>query len=275
MLRDLRVPLAEFAEQGVNLAAAAEAGTPLRRSTGMPSSGSIQLADVRFEQPASGFSHVLLDSTDAERGPGEGEPTSGPNPVEEIEDGTYKRANGEYEIPNVTTVPGANVWTVDDDGVQCPNAEFEHVQEAVEYASPWDTIVVCPGVYYESSTPVNSELNPVLAEGEKDGLTINKPLKIIGAGANKVTIKPATTLTTLGGATGTLRDGGGNVITVSRQSLGSTEYDEEYVDISGVKIESGSTTAEAGVAFFNASGRIANSEIGTIKAANGNGWGVV
>jgi hypothetical protein len=192
-----------------------------------------------------------------------------------MEDGTYQRADGEYEIPNVTTVPGANVWTVDDDGVQCPNAEFEHIQEAVEYASPWDTIVVCPGTYYESSTPVNSELNPVLAEGEKDGLTINKPLKIIGAGANKVTIKPATSLTTLGGSTGTLRDGGGNVITVSRQSLGSTEYDENFVDISGVKIESGSTTAEAGVAFFNASGRIANSEIGTIKAANGNSWGVV
>ena len=67
----------------------------------------------------------------------------------------------------MTTVPGANVWTVDDDGVQCPNAEFEHIQEAVEYANPWDTIVVCPGVYYESSTPVNSELNPVLAEARK------------------------------------------------------------------------------------------------------------
>jgi hypothetical protein len=276
-LRDLRVPLADFAEQGVNLSSIrhlelrfGEKGNP-----SMPNSGSIQLADVRFEQPASGFSKVLLDSTTPNAGPGEGEPTSGPNPVEEIEDGTYQRANGEYEIPNVTSNPGANVWTVDDDGVQCPNAQFEHVQEAVEYASPWDTIVVCPGIYYESSTPINSELNPVLAEGEKDGLTINKPLKIIGASAKKVTIKPATTLSTLGGATGTLRDGGGNVVTVSRQSLGSTEYDEEYVDISGVKIESGSTAAEAGIAFFNASGRIANSEIGTIKAANGNGWGVV
>jgi hypothetical protein len=274
MLRDLRVPLAEFAEQGVNLASLRKLelrfGEP-----GMPSSGSIQLADVRFEQPATGFSNVLLDSTEPNAGPGEGAPTSGPDPVAEMEDGTYKRADGSYEIPNVTSVPGANVWTVDDDGVQCPNAEFEHIQEAVEYASPWDTIVVCPGIYNESSTPVNSELNPVLAEGEKDGLTINKPLKIIGAGANKVTIRPATSLPTLGGATGTLRDGGGNVITVSRQSMGSTEYDENYVDISGVKIESGSTTAEAGVAFFNASGRIANSEIGTIKAANGNGWGVV
>jgi hypothetical protein len=273
MLRDLRVPLAEFAKQGVNLASLRKLelrfGEP-----GMPSSGSIQLADVRFEQPASGYSNVFLETTEG-NGPGTSGITSGPNPVEEFANGKYERADGGYEIPNVTTVPGANVWTVDDDGVQCPNAEFEHIQEAVEYASPWDTIVVCPGIYNESSTPVNSELNPVLAEGEKDGLTINKPLKIIGAGAKLVTIRPATSLTTLGGATGTLRDGGGNVITVSRQSMGSTEYDENYVDISGVKIESGNTTAEAGVAFFNASGRIANSEIGTIKAANGNSWGVV
>ena len=121
---------------------------------------------------------MLLDSTAPNAGPGEGAPTSGPNPVKEIT--TYKRADGEYEIPDVTSVPGANVWTVDDDGVQCPNAEFEHVQEAVDYASPGDTIVVCPGVYYESSTPINSELNPVLAEGEKDGLKINKTVKIIG-----------------------------------------------------------------------------------------------
>ena len=260
-------------KQGVNLASLRKLelrfGEP-----GMPSSGSIQLADVRFEQPASGYSDVFLETTEG-NGPGTSGITSGPNPVEEFANGKYERADGGYEIPNVTTVPGANVWTVDDDGVQCPNAEFEHIQEAVEYASPWDTIVVCPGIYNESSTPVNSELNPVLAEGEKDGLTINKPLKIIGAGANKVTIRPATSLTTLGGATGSLRDGGGNVVTVSRQSLGSTEYDENYVDISGVKIESGNTTAEAGVAFFNASGRIANSEIGTIKAANGNSWGVV
>lgn len=273
MLRDLRVPLADFAEQGVDLSQVRKLELRFGEE-GMPSSGSIQLADVRFEQPASGYSNVLLDSTEPNAGPGEGEPTSGPNPVTEMEQGVYKRAGASYEIPNVTKVPGANVWTVDDDGVQCPNAQFEHIQEAVEYANPWDTIVVCPGVYAESSKPLNSAANPV-GEGQMDGLTITKPLKIIGAGKSKVTIRPATTLTTLGGSTGTLRDGGGNVITVSRQSLGSTEYDEDYVDISGVTIESGSTTAEAGVAFFNSSGRIANSVVGPIKAANSNGWGVV
>lgn len=273
MLRDLRVPLADFAEEGVDLSQVRKLELRFGEE-GMPSSGSIQLADVRFEQPASGYSNVLLDSTTPNAGPGEGPPTSGPNPVEEMEHGVYARANASYEIPNVTKVPGASVWTVDDDGVQCPNAQFEHIQEAVNYANPWDTIVVCQGVYAESSEPLNSSANPV-GEGQKNGLTITKPLKIVGAGYSKVTIKPATTLTTLGGATGTLRDGGGNVITVSRQSLGSTEYDEDYVDISGVTIESGSTTAEAGVAFFNSSGRIADSVVGPIKAANSNGWGVV
>jgi hypothetical protein len=101
------------------------------------------------------------------------------------------------------------------------------------------------------------------------------PVKIIGAGASEVTIKPASTVASLGGASPTLRDGGGNVITVSRRSLGSTEYDEDFVDISGVTIESGSTAAEAGVAFFDSSGRIADSVVGPVTAANGNGWGVV
>jgi Bacterial Ig domain len=42
-----------------------------------------------------------------------------------------------------------------------------------------------------------------------------------------------------------------------------------------VTIESGSTAAEAGVAFFNSSGRIADSVVGPITAADGGGWGVV
>jgi large repetitive protein len=240
---------------------------------GEPQSGSIQLADIRFQQPVGG-SDVLLDSTAPNAGPAEGPPTSGPNPIAEWS--SYKRADGSFEIPNTTAEPGASVWTVDDDSAQCPNAQFEHIQEAVEFASPWDTIVVCPGVYAESSTPINSPLNPV-APGAQNGLTINKPLKIVGAGAGLVTIKPAAGA--LAGTEAFLRDGGGNVITVSRQSLGSTEYDEEFVDISGVTVESSVAQAEAGVAFFNASGRISNSVIGpvgpTTSRAKPTGWGVV
>jgi hypothetical protein len=263
ILRDIRVPLADLAAQGIDLSRVRK--VELRfGELGMPQSGSIQLADVRFQQPVGG-SKVLLDSTAANAGPGEGPPASGPNPVAEMEQGVYTRADGSFEIPDVTEKPGASVWTVDDDGAQCPNAQFEHIQEAVEYASPWDTIVVCPGTYAESSTPVNSELSPVQT-GAMNGLTINKPLKIIGAGAGKVTIKPAASLgSTLAGTEPFLRDGGGNVVTVSRQSMGSTEYDEEYVDISGVTIESPSAYVEAGVNFFNSSGRISDSVIGPLK----------
>lgn len=265
ILRDLRVPLSDLAKQGIDL-------TKVRKlelrfgELGMPQSGSIQLADVRFQQ-AVGGSDLLLDSTAPNAGPGEGPPSSGPNPVAEIESGKYTRADGSFSMPNVTTVPGAGVWTVDseNDGLQCPNAQFEHIQEAVEYASPWDTIVVCPGTYPESSTPVNSELSP-LQSGAMNGLTINKPLKIIGAGAGRVTIKPASSLgSSLAGTEPYLRDGGGSVVTISRQSLGSTEYDEEFVDISGVTIESPSAYVDAGVDFFNSSGRISNSVIGPLK----------
>jgi len=262
ILRDIRVPLEDFAKQGVDLSTVRKVSLRFGE-LGMPQSGSIQLADLRFEQSVTG-SDLLLDSTAPNAGPGEGPPTSGPNPITEMESGVYQRANADFEIPDKSKTPGASVWTVDDDGVQCPNAQFEKIQEAVEYASPWDTIMVCAGTYAESSTPVSSELNPVQS-GAMNGLTINKPLKIVGAGASKVTIKPAASLTTLYGTEPYLRDGGGNVITVSRQSLGSTEYDEEYVDISGVTIESANTYAEAGVAFFNASGRIANSVVGPLK----------
>jgi len=281
ILRDVRVPLADLAAQGVDLTRVRTLqlrfGAP-----GMPQSGSIQLADVSFQQPATGFSDVLLDSIEPNAGPGEGEPASGPNPVAELQAGVYQRADGGYELPAHTKTPGASVWTVDDNGAQCPNAQFEHIQEAVEFASPWDTIVVCAGVYPEASTPVTSAINPVQS-GARNGLTINKPLKIVGAGASRVTIKPAASLgNSLAGTEPFLRDGGGNVVTISRQSLGSTEYDEEFVDISGVTIESPGAYVDAGVAFFNSSGRIADSVIGPLRrvaagelAAKPHGYGVI
>jgi large repetitive protein len=279
ILKDIRVPLEDFSKQGIDL-------NRLRKlelrfgDAGMPQKGSIQLADVRFQEAPDG-SDVLLDSTAPDAGPGEGPPSSGPDPEAELEE--FPRADGTIELPDVTTTAGSNVWTVDDDGAECPNAEFGRIQDAVEHANPWDTVVVCPGVYEESSTPVPGTANPVQT-GASNGLTIKKPLKIIGAGADKVTIKPAPSAgTTLAGTEPNLRDGGGNVVTISRQSLGSGEFDENFVDISGVTIESPSTYAEAGVAFFNTSGRISDSVIGPLKrATNANqltarpdGWGVV
>jgi nitrous oxidase accessory protein NosD len=52
---------------------------------------------------------------------------------------------------------------VDDDGVQCPNANFQTINEAVLAAAPGALIRVCPGVYKESV--------PIL----KAGLTLQAP----------------------------------------------------------------------------------------------------
>ncbi len=90
-------------------------------------------------------------------------------------------------------------------------------------------------------------------------------------------------MATLAGAQPYLRDGGGNVITVSRQSLGSTDTNEMFVDISGVTVTSGKVWAEAGVAYFGAAGRLSESVVGPMKvattpaelAANPHGWGIV
>jgi parallel beta-helix repeat protein len=48
----------------------------------------------------------------------------------------------------VSAAPAAT-WTVDDDGVECPTADFAHPQDAVNAADPYDTIRVYPGLYTE------------------------------------------------------------------------------------------------------------------------------
>lgn len=163
----------------------------------------------------------------------------------------------------------ASTWTVDDDKADCPNAAFTSIQAAVNQAAPWDTVVICAGTYSEQSVPASGNNSPSQS-GSRNGLTITKPLTLKGAGADKVTIRPAAALgASLAGTAPYLRDGGGNVVTVSRQSGGSSDDNENWVEISGVTIESPDTYAEAGLAFFNTSGRLSNSRIGTIKSDGG------
>jgi hypothetical protein len=179
-------------------------------------------------------------------------------------------------------VASASTWTVDDDKAQCPSARFSSIQEAVDQAAPWDVIVVCDGLYEEQSTPPSGNGVPSAARSV-NGLTITKPLTIRGTGASKVTIRPKSTLTTLAGDVPYLRDAGGNVVTVTRQSRDATDENTMFVDISGVTISSPNTTAEAGVAFFNANGAIRKSVVGPLRrAADGtalaaapHGWGVI
>jgi hypothetical protein len=47
---------------------------------------------------------------------------------------------------------GAATQTVDDDHVQCPDAQFTSIQAAVQAAAPNDTVQVCAGTYQETVT---------------------------------------------------------------------------------------------------------------------------
>jgi len=56
---------------------------------------------------------------------------------------------------------GGQVLVVDDDGMQCPDADFASVQEAVDAAQDGALVRVCPGVY-------------------PDFVTVDKPLTLLG-----------------------------------------------------------------------------------------------
>ena len=56
---------------------------------------------------------------------------------------------------------GRQVLVVDDDGIQCPGADFASVQEAVDAAQDGALVRVCPGVY-------------------PDFVTVDKPLTLLG-----------------------------------------------------------------------------------------------
>ncbi len=178
----------------------------------------------------------------------------------------------------------ASTWTVDDDRAQCPNAAFTSVQEAIDQAAPHDTVVICDGLYREASpAPPYGNAQSYVQPGARSAVTITKPLTIRGAGADKVTIEPAAALgDTLAGTQPYLRDGGGNVITVSRQSLGSSDDNENFTDISGITVASPDAYVEAGIAFFNTSGRVSKSVVGPLRRAGADvtatrphGWGIV
>ena len=51
--------------------------------------------------------------------------------------------------PAVDAAAEPRMIVVDDDGLQCGDADFDNVSEAVARANAGDTVKVCPGVYRE------------------------------------------------------------------------------------------------------------------------------
>lgn len=185
-------------------------------------------------------------------------------------------------LPLLPAAAQASTWTVDDDRAQCPGASYTSIQAAVDQAAPHDTIIICDGLYQEQSVPWTATPSPAQT-GSRNGLTITKPLTLKGTGAGKVFIEPHPALgASLAGTAPFLRDGGGNVITVARQSLGAGDEDENLVEISGVTVRSPHSYVEAGIAYFNTSGTVKSSVVGPLQrtapdlaATRPHGWGIV
>jgi nitrous oxidase accessory protein NosD len=57
-------------------------------------------------------------------------------------------------------------WVVDRDGVECANADFDSIQDAVDWAQPGDLIRVCPDLYTESVVVDK----PLTLKGDPDAL---------------------------------------------------------------------------------------------------------
>lgn len=155
---------------------------------------------------------------------------------------------------------------VDDDGEECPAAPFSSIQRAIDAAKTGDTVVICPGDYAEGpGTPGTN------------GLTITRSLNLKGAGADQVTIRPSVNSANGGqiaAASPVLRDGVGNIITVS----GAPSY-PITVNISGVTVSGGGEEthfagtsiwdgefehgvySEAGIVFLDAGGSVSASRI--------------
>jgi parallel beta-helix repeat protein len=79
-------------------------------------------------------------------------------------------AQGTDSVTIIVNPPLARTWYVDDDFRDCPNADFNKIQDAIDAASPGDTVKVCPGTYKES-------------------LVITKTLTLSGSGYERTTIQ--------------------------------------------------------------------------------------
>src|SRR5262249_12870127 len=115
-------------------------------------------------------------------------------------------------------VAGAATLQVDDDGVQCPDAQYSSVQNAIYAARAGDTIAVCPGTYVEGGGGVGSNT-----------LIITRDVTIKGAGADLVTIEPRHT-TTAGSqiaesSSPSIRNNVGDIVMIDGDALSAAPFD--------------------------------------------------
>jgi hypothetical protein len=148
----------------------------------------------------------------------------------------------------VPAAADAATLAVDDDGAQCPAAEFTKVQAAVDAAAPGDTIAICPGIYVEGSGSTGT-----------NALTITKSLTLKGAGADLVAIEPKRSTPTGGQIAESkmdIRNGRGDIIAAN-----GTPTAPITVNISGVTVNGNGVFAEAGIVYLDAQGELARDRV--------------
>ena len=126
----------------------------------------------------------------------------------------------------------AAVLFVDDDGEECPAAEFTIIQRAVDEAASGDSIRVCPGTYEEQ-------------------ISITKSLRIIGPLNNSAVVKPS------GMTNNTTNVVDGTLIAAVVLATGGTNVIIRRLTIDGAN--NGITACEptlVGIFYRNASGEI-------------------
>ena len=91
---------------------------------------------------------------------------------------------------------GPNMFIVDDDRAQCPNAAFATIQSAVDAAGPGDQIKVCAGIYVEQVRVAKSNLTLFsevpLAAVIQAPLVMTPPKSIVTVDAAGVTLRQFT-----------------------------------------------------------------------------------
>lgn len=90
-----------------------------------------------------------------------------------------------------TSSGSTNVLVVDDDGADCPNADFTTIQGGVDAATPGDKILVCAGTYHERVLITKSDLT-LQAKGAPGEVIVDADLignGILISGASDVTIE--------------------------------------------------------------------------------------
>ncbi len=162
-------------------------------------------------------------------------------------------------VGTLVAVPTARAATlaVDDDGVQCPGAQFASIQAAVNGANPGDTVAICPGRYVEGDGAIGT-----------NALTIDKSLTIKGAGADLVVIQPRRSTPTGGQiaeASMNIRNGVGDVVSIVGQPEAPLN-----VDISGITVDGNGVFAEAGVVYLDAQGSMVRDRVTNVVTSIAN-----